>query len=768
VLSTTVFAAGIFGSQTTIGNTAYNKILSGNRNALFLVKSIGTRIFVNEESTGKLYLLEVPSAFETGLGYARWIYKYSEILIIVLVWTSSKHPTCYLSIESSKRATFTLSYNIVLGSGEGETRGTTTLHHHNGGATLTPETGGQINYTYPSARFHILARDPKKVAELGTDTLLFEDGKGRNLPFFTVRTHACKTFSAALTGSLTKFSRVETFFDQRRASWERFNIKVPPCYPVSSIPVLESTRKPAEAKRLNEMMPWFIHNATIHLSVPRGLEQYTAAAWGTRDVCQGPVELLLPLRRFMEVREIILKLYSHQFLETGDWPQWFMFDRYHKIQAQDSHGDVFIWPLKALCDYIETSNDFSILEAEVPYTNLDDREYTRAKHPMLHHIQQQIDAFKKACVHGTSLLKFGHGDWEDTLQPADPVWRDILVSSWSVELLYQTLRRWSTICARAGLKDAFRSTTQFITKIRHDFAKYLMKDGVVAGLLLMSERKKFLLHPSDKLTGAHYRLIPMTRGIISEIFTPEEAAKHAKLIHKHLLFPDGVRLTNSPLTYNNGLSKYFKRAETSAFFGREVGMMYVHAHLRYVEAMAKLGFAEEAWRGLSVVNPVLLARIVKNAEPRQSNMYFSSTDADFPTRPEANRDFARIRAEAVGLKGGWRLYSSGPGLFVKQLFHECIGIRDYFEHIVFDPVLPINLGRLSVLIEYEQRKLKIIITPFCRRTARTIPRVSVNGKMVTETTELPNPYRVGATGLIRERFLQLLRHNTINIIEIKP
>ena len=33
----------------------------------------------------------------------------------------------------------------------------------------------------------------------------------------------------------------------------------------------------------------------IHLTVPHGLEQYTGAAWGTRDVCQGPVEFLLAL-----------------------------------------------------------------------------------------------------------------------------------------------------------------------------------------------------------------------------------------------------------------------------------------------------------------------------------------------------------------------------------------------------------------------------------------------------------------------------------------
>ena len=34
---------------------------------------------------------------------------------------------------------------------------------------------------------------------------------------------------------------------------------------------------------------------------------------------------------------------------------------------------------------------------------------------------------------------FGGGDWEDTLQPVDPAMAERLVSSWTVELAYQTL-----------------------------------------------------------------------------------------------------------------------------------------------------------------------------------------------------------------------------------------------------------------------------------------------------------------------------------------
>src|SRR4029453_3522062 len=49
--------------------------------------------------------------------------------------------------------------------------------------------------------------------------------------------------------------------------------------------------------RIADIVPWFAQNAFVHYLSPRGLEQYSGGGWGTRDVCQGPVELLLALGR---------------------------------------------------------------------------------------------------------------------------------------------------------------------------------------------------------------------------------------------------------------------------------------------------------------------------------------------------------------------------------------------------------------------------------------------------------------------------------------
>ena len=46
-------------------------------------------------------------------------------------------------------------------------------------------------------------------------------------------------------------------------------------------------------------------SALIHCTAPHGLEQYSGAAWGLRDVCQGPAEFLRATRNYAPLRELL-------------------------------------------------------------------------------------------------------------------------------------------------------------------------------------------------------------------------------------------------------------------------------------------------------------------------------------------------------------------------------------------------------------------------------------------------------------------------------
>jgi cellobiose phosphorylase len=207
-----------------------------------------------------------------------------------------------------------------------------------------------------------------------------------------------------------------------------------------------------------------------------------------------------------------------------------------------------------------------------------------------------------------------------------------------------------------------------------------------------------LLHPSDTRTGLKYSLLPMTQGIIGGLFTSPQAAHHLRLIREHLLFPDGVRLLDRPVAYRGGPQTMFRRAESSSFFGREIGLMYVHAHLRYAEAMAVLGEADALWEALMLANPIAVTDRLANATPRQRNAYFSSSDAAFPDRYASN-EWWRVNTGTVGVEGGWRIYSSGPGIFISLLARYILGHQRLWGQRIAPPLPPKAFQDMTVELD---------------------------------------------------------------------
>ena len=144
-----------------------------------------------------------------------------------------------------------------------------------------------------------------------------------------------------------------------------------------------SRAQPAGGRRaagIAEIAPWYAQNALVHYLAPRGLEQYSGGGWGTRDVCQGPVELLLALERDAPIRDLLLRVMKQQNPD-GDWPQWFMFfERERSIRPGDSHGDIVFWPLLVLAQYLIASGDAGILDEQVPFFDATRRRPGRERH----------------------------------------------------------------------------------------------------------------------------------------------------------------------------------------------------------------------------------------------------------------------------------------------------------------------------------------------------------------------------------------------------
>jgi cellobiose phosphorylase len=195
------------------------------------------------------------------------------------------------------------------------------------------------------------------------------------------------------------------------------------------------------------------------------------------------------------------------------------------------------------------------------------------------------------------------------------------------------------------------------------------------------------------------------------------------------------------MAYHGGLQKYFQRAESASFFGREIGIMYTHAHLRYCEALAHSGKAEEFFRALSQINPIGIRELVPTATLRQANCYYSSSDAAFADRYEAFNDYDKVKRGEVALEGGWRVYSSGAGIGVRLIMQCFLGLRQEKAALVVDPVIPAALDGLKVKTQLAGRPVEVtyqIKANGCGPVA-----ISLNGVALDFVRE-HNPYRSGA------------------------
>ena len=716
-LCVTCWMHGVFGAQLTLGNTSFHRLWSVSRDPYNITRGSGLRMLIDAGDGWRL--LTVPSVFEMGLADCRWIYQLGSRTITVSAVVSGEDPAVQwrASVEGAP-CRFLVLGQLVLGEQELASAAQLEIDIERKRFSFRPEPGGLWSQRYPAAVYHLVTSTPACIEAIGSDELLYADRADRadhaDHADRTARTGGYAVLQSAPTNELV-FAVMGSLTDPREAAalagryasgvedgslrkrvlahWRRVTRDIR----------ITSEVADAAVRALDTTFPWLVHDAMVHLTVPHGLEQYTGGAWGTRDVCQGPLELLLALEHDDIAKKILRILFAQQYAQRGDWPQWFMLEPYSVIQDREAHGDVIVWPLKAVCDYVEATGDFAILEEPVPWRREDNLERTDATAPIAAHIDKLIATVRQRFVPGTSLMRYGNGDWNDSLQPVDPAKRDWMVSSWTVALLYEQLCRYAEVLERSGRSDG-SSARALATAVREDFNRFLIRDGTVAGYAEFNPRggpPELLLHPHDRQTGVNYSLLPMTQAIVGALFAPEQARHHLALIRTHLSFPDGVRLMDRPLAYRGGPQVIFQRAESAAFFGREIGLMYTHAHLRYAQMLALLGEAQEMWEALAIVNSIASTDRLPQASLRQRNAYFSSSDAAFRDRYQASAEWPRAREGAIAVEGGWRIYSSGPGLYVHMLISRALGARRQFGVRTVSPCLPASLQ--SVRLQWHGR-----------------------------------------------------------------
>lgn len=730
VLTSTNWMGGVFHSMVTQGHVSINRFLSTCHSYLGLFRSHGQRVFV--EIDGRWQLLGQPTAYAMTADSCRWIYQYESGRIEVTASAPDDAHELHLGLRVLDGAPlrFLISHHVAIHGDDGSAAIPVVLEPDGNGVFIRAIPDSDVGRRFPKGGFRIAPTGTTVFAKSGGDECLFSDGLSRNQPYACFITAASQSCGLVIEGKL-----VEDKTAQPREFWSQVDGGLAITPPVES-------GLADEARRLEEIHPWFIHNALVHYLSPRGLEQYSGGGWGTRDVCQGPTELLLALGRFEPLRDLLLRVFRQQNPD-GDWPQWFMFfERERNIRPGDSHGDIVYWPVLALAQYLTATGDASILDEVLPFYHADG-DASAEKGTITQHIERALDLILRRVISGTTLAAYGHGDWNDSLQPADPAMRERLCSSWTVTLNYQTFIALASALRKIGSADQAEELEAMAANILEEFQRILIVDDVLCGLVYFREGGKtdYMIHPRDGETGLKYSLLPMIHAIINDMLTPRQAEAHLGLISKHLTGPDGAHLFDHPMAYQGGIQKNFQRAESASYFGREIGIMYTHAHLRYCEALARFGDAEGFFASLSRINPIAIREIVKSAGLRQANCYYSSSDPAFADRYVAFENYQKALDGEVTLEGGWRVYSSGAGISVRLIVQCFLGLRLESGALVIDPVIPPELDGMTATFRIGGHRVEVLYrtgSKGCGTVSANLNGVDLD--FIRET----NAYRTGA------------------------
>jgi CRISPR-associated protein Csx3 len=181
--------------------------------------------------------------------------------------------------------------------------------------------------------------------------------------------------------------------------------------------------------------------------------------------------------------------------------------------------------------------------------------------------------------------------------------------------------------------------------------------------------------------------------------------------------------------------------------------MYTHAHLRYAEALAHMGESERFFQALCQANPIGIQSVVPSATARQSNCYYSSSDAAFEDRYQASAEYDRVARGTIGLDGGWRVYSSGAGISLGLILGHFLGLGFEADGLRLDPVMPSRLDGLRADTTLRGRPVSIEYRIGARGCG--VQSVVLNGQALRFERQA-NPHRDGAALIAWKSVLDLL------------
>ncbi len=432
------------------------------------------------------------------------------------------------------------------------------------------------------------------------------------------------------------------------------------------------------------MNGWYLYQTlSARIMAKAGFYQ-VSGAFGYRDQLQDAMNISLVNPAY--TKEQILKNAAHQF-EQGDVLHWWHEKNHFGLRSR--YKDDYLWLVYATAYYIEVSDDYGILDIQVPYIageELSDYEnekgivfnYTDKTESLLNHCIKSLElAMSSLGKHRIPLM--GGGDWNDGMNRVGIKGKG--ESVWLGFFLYNTISQFIKTIKKSKHKVDIAKYNDFNEKLKDNLNKKTW-DGEYYLRAFFDNGDKLGSHEN---TECKIDLISQSFSIISGVAPKDRAEKaitsvEEKLVDDQtkiikLLTPPFEKTLNNPgyiMNYSKGI--------------RENGGQYTHAVAWYLMALIKAGYHDRAYRYFQMINPVNRTKKSKEVEVYRVEPYVIAADI--------------YSSESFPGRGGWTWYTGSAGWFYRVGVQDILGIHKIGDKLKLDPKIPVSWEEFKMTYRY--------------------------------------------------------------------
>ncbi len=399
-------------------------------------------------------------------------------------------------------------------------------------------------------------------------------------------------------------------------------------------------------------------------------------AWGFRDQLQDICATMLLDPK--QARRHILRAARVQFKE-GDVLHWWhsLPDRGGGIRGvRTRYSDDLLWLPYAVCEYLEKTDDNSILDVRIPYlggAQLSEGEHERYFGPpvsdetgdLYDHCCRAIDRAMRLGEHGLPLI--GSGDWNDgyNLVGADGKGESV----WLALFLSLVLDRFAPICEQRGdtaRADRLRDNATLLRKAVDDYCF----DGGWYLRAFYDDGSKMGSASSDE---CRIDSLPQSFSVLAGMPDKERVKTALENAYTHLVDSENGLVRLFTPSFNKGMQMpgYVKAYPAGI---RENGGQYTHGAIWFAQTLLKAGMVEKGYELLCMINPANKYKEERTARAYKLEPYYLA--ADVYTNPSAYG------------RGGWSIYTGAAGWYYRTVVEDLLGVHLRGKTVELTPRIP--------------------------------------------------------------------------------